>query len=103
MLHDRSDDECMHVLKKCREAVPKETGKVIIVETVIVEGEEDEYSDTKLALDMVMMAHTHKGKERTIEEWDLVIKGAGFSSFTVKHISSIFSVIVACISPICFV
>ncbi|KAG6411986.1 hypothetical protein SASPL_124643 [Salvia splendens] len=94
--HDRSDDECVHVLTKCREAVPKETGKVIIAEAVIVEGEEDKYSDVKLALDMVMMAHTEKGKERTLEEWDCVIKRAGFSSYTVKHIGSIFSIIVAC-------
>ncbi|KAL1565872.1 acetylserotonin O-methyltransferase-like [Salvia divinorum] len=95
VLHDWSDDECVQILTKCREAVPKVTGKVIIAEAVIAEGEEDGYSDVKLALDMVMMAHTDKGKERTFEEWDLVIKGAGFSSFTVKHIASIFSIIEA--------
>ncbi|XP_057805913.1 acetylserotonin O-methyltransferase-like [Salvia miltiorrhiza] len=95
VLHDWSDDECVQILRNCREAIPKETGKVIIAEAVIVDGEEDKYSDARLALDMVMMAHTDKGKERTIEEWDFVIKGAGFSRYTVKHIGSIFAVIEA--------
>ena len=95
VLHDWSDEECVKILEKCREAVPKETGKVIIAELVIVEGEEDKYTDARLALDMAIMVHTHKGKERTNEEWDLVIKGAGFSSYTVKDIGSIFSIIEA--------
>ncbi|KAL8540048.1 hypothetical protein ACS0TY_001587 [Phlomoides rotata] len=32
VLHDWSDDECVAILRKCREAIPKETGKVIIAE-----------------------------------------------------------------------
>ncbi|XP_047964656.1 acetylserotonin O-methyltransferase-like [Salvia hispanica] len=95
VLHDWSDFECMKILTKCREAVPKETSKVIIAEAVIVEGEEDKYTDARLALDMMIMVHTDKGRERTVEEWDLVIKGAGFSSYTVKHIGSIISIIEA--------
>lgn len=95
-LHDWSDEECVEILRKCREAVPEEKGKVIIAEAVIVEGEEDDkYSNVRLALDMVMMAHTEKGKERSLQEWEAVIKGAGFSRYTVKHIGSIISVIEA--------
>ncbi|XP_041996854.1 acetylserotonin O-methyltransferase-like isoform X2 [Salvia splendens] len=90
-----ADAAFIKILTKCREAIPKETGKVIIAEAVIVEGEEDKYRDVKLALDVAMLSHTEKGKERTIEEWDLVIKGAGFSSFTVQHIGSIISIIEA--------
>ncbi|KAK6117681.1 hypothetical protein DH2020_048578 [Rehmannia glutinosa] len=62
VLHDWSDDECIDILRKCREAIPKDMGKVMIAEAVIKEGEEDKYNDVRLALDMVMLAHTEKGK-----------------------------------------
>lgn len=95
VLHDWSDEECIEILRKCREAVPKETGKVIIAEAVIGEGEADKYDDVRLALDMVMLAHTERGKERSIEEWEYVLNGAGFTRYTVKHIGYVISIIEA--------
>ncbi|KAL0376264.1 UNVERIFIED_CONTAM: Acetylserotonin O-methyltransferase [Sesamum calycinum] len=91
-----------HVQGNMFEIVPKadaaflmDTGKVIIAEAVIDEGEEDKYMDVRLALDMVMLAHTEKGKERTIEEWEYVVNAAGFTRFTVKRIQATISVIKA--------
>ncbi|KAM7470958.1 hypothetical protein LguiA_009141 [Lonicera macranthoides] len=95
VLHDWGDDECIQILKKCREAIPKEKGKVIIVEAVMEEEEENKYKDLGLMLDMVMMAHTNIGKERTLKEWAYVLSQAGFSRHTVKHIEAVQSVIVA--------
>lgn len=97
VLHDWSDEECINILKRCREAIPKENGKVIIVEAVIEEGEKNKnkYKDVGLMLDMVMMAHTNFGKERTMKEWEYVIKMAGFNSFNVKSINAVQCVIVA--------
>ncbi|GFQ07234.1 (r s)-reticuline 7-o-methyltransferase [Phtheirospermum japonicum] len=95
VLHDWSDDECIHIMRKCRDAIPKETGKVIIAEAVIREMEEDKYNNIRLGLDMVMLAHTGKGKERTIKEWEYVVNEAGFSRYTVKHIDATISVIEA--------
>ena len=46
-------------------------------------------------LDMVMMAHTTTGKERTLKEWDYVLKKAGFNRYTVKPIRAVKSVIEA--------
>lgn len=90
VLHDWSDEECIQILKKCREAIPKENGRVIIVEAVIEEGgEQDRLKDVGLMLDMVMMAHTNLGKERTLKEWEYVIKMAGFSTYTVKVIPNV--------------
>ncbi|KAI3736432.1 hypothetical protein L6452_15973 [Arctium lappa] len=92
VLHDWGDEECIEILKKCREAIPQDTGKVIIVEAIV--GQEDhEYKDVVLMLDMVMMAHTTKGKERTLKEWSYVLHEAGFSRYTIKHIQSYHSVI----------
>ncbi|XP_047973193.1 acetylserotonin O-methyltransferase-like [Salvia hispanica] len=97
VLHDWNDEECIAILRKCKEAIKE---KVMIVEAVIgeeeeeEEEEEDKYSDVRLALDMVMLAHT-SGKERTLKEWEFVVKEAGFSRFTVKHIKAIPAVIEA--------
>ncbi|KAK4380874.1 Acetylserotonin O-methyltransferase [Sesamum angolense] len=58
ILHDWSDSLCIDILKKCKEAVPADTGKVIIVEAVIDEEGGDEYTGARLALDMTVMAVT---------------------------------------------
>ncbi|XP_008236133.1 PREDICTED: (RS)-norcoclaurine 6-O-methyltransferase-like [Prunus mume] len=76
VLHDWEDDECISILKKCREAIPEDKGKVIIIEAVIDEKDEKEDSEltnVRLMLDMVMMAHTNTGKERTLKEWGYVL------------------------------
>ncbi|KAM4089487.1 hypothetical protein ACB094_07G155900 [Castanea mollissima] len=95
VLHDWGDNECIQILKKCREAVLENKGKVIIVDAVIEEAEKDKLTDVKLALDMAMMAHTNRGKERTLKEWGFVLGEAGFSRYTVKTIHAVQSVIEA--------
>ncbi|KAF5205264.1 O-methyltransferase protein [Thalictrum thalictroides] len=96
VLHDWSDYECVQILSKCREAVlDADKGKVIIVEAVIREDDDSEFKHVGLMLDMIMMAHTNSGKERTQEEWGSILTKAGFSRFTVKPIHAVQSVIVA--------
>ncbi|PRQ25048.1 putative O-methyltransferase COMT-type, S-adenosyl-L-methionine-dependent methyltransferase [Rosa chinensis] len=96
VLHDWGDEECIRILKKCKEAIPEDKGKVIILEAVIEEDEiKDELTDVRLMLDMVMMAHTSTGKERTLKEWGYVIGEAGFSRHTVTPINAVQSVIQA--------
>ncbi|XP_073308963.1 flavonoid 4'-O-methyltransferase 3-like [Primulina huaijiensis] len=96
VLHDWSDEECIRILRNCMDAIPKDKGKVIIVEAVVRESEEDdEYIEFRFALDMVMMAHTERGKERTCKEWKHLINEAGFTKYTLKHIKAIVSVIEA--------
>ncbi|KAG2706107.1 hypothetical protein I3760_05G088700 [Carya illinoinensis] len=97
VLHDWGDNECIQILKKCRESIPEGKGKVIIVEAVIDQEAKisDKLTDVRLALDMIMMAHTTTGKERTLEEWGLVLGKAGFSKYTVKPIRAVQSVIEA--------
>ncbi|GLT86034.1 hypothetical protein SLE2022_041970 [Rubroshorea leprosula] len=96
-LHDWDDQECIKILKNCREAIPVEKGKVIIAEAVIgEEREEDDKLDfVRLMLDMVMMAHTSKGKERTLKEWDYVLTKAGFRRYNIRHIRAASSLIEA--------
>lgn len=98
VLHDWGDDDCIRILKKCREAIPIDKGKVIIVEAVIDEKDEkanSKLTNARLMLDMVMIAHTGTGKERTMEEWEYVLGEAGFSRHTITPIHAIQSVIQA--------
>nr|QAX90922.1 caffeic acid O-methyltransferase [Catalpa bungei]QAX90944.1 caffeic acid O-methyltransferase [Catalpa bungei] len=95
VLHDWSDDICLDILKKCKEAIPVDTGKVIIVEVVIDEEGRDEYTGTRLAMDLAIMTATIKGKERTNKEWAQLLNAAGFSRHIIKHMKAIESVIEA--------
>ena len=81
-------------MKNCREAISKDKGKVIIVEAV-VEEKEDKLGHVRLMLDMVMMAFTNNGKQRTSKEWAHLLREAGFSRYTVTQIKSVKSVIEA--------
>ncbi|XVE48795.1 hypothetical protein DITRI_Ditri01bG0031400 [Diplodiscus trichospermus] len=95
VLHDWDDEECIKVLKKCKEALPQDKGKVIIVEVMLEEDKDDKLDFVRLMLDMVMMAHTTKGKERTLKEWSYVLQESGFTRFNVKPIHAVQFVIEA--------
>ncbi|KAF8020623.1 hypothetical protein BT93_G1152 [Corymbia citriodora subsp. variegata] len=96
VLHDWSDNECIQILKNCKEAISEsKSGKVILVEAVINEKEDDKFTDVRLTLDMVMMAHTSGGKERTEKEWAHVLRQAGFAKYTIKPVRAIQSIIEA--------
>ncbi|KAL9238418.1 hypothetical protein vseg_012841 [Gypsophila vaccaria] len=95
VLHDWGDEECIQILKNCKEAIPKDKGKVIILEGVLAEETSDQLEDARLMLDMVMMAHTTNGKERTFNEWSDVLLKAGFSRVDVTPIHAVQSVIEA--------
>lgn len=96
VLHDWDDDECIQILKNCRKVIPQDKGKVIIVETIIeAEERDDKFEFVRLMLDMAMMAHTSKGKERSLKEWEYVLRQAGFSRYSVKPIHAVQSVIEA--------
>ncbi|XP_022135685.1 desmethylxanthohumol 6'-O-methyltransferase-like [Momordica charantia] len=95
ILHCWDDEECIKILKNCKEAIPKSRGKVIIVEIVIDEKEKSKTSDMRLMLDMAMMARFKKGKERTADEWAYLLNEAGFSRHTITPIGGLPSLIQA--------
>ncbi|OVA16209.1 O-methyltransferase [Macleaya cordata] len=94
ILHDWNDDECIQILKKCKEALPREGGKVIIVDVVLDMDMSHPYSKIRFTLDLDMMLNTG-GKERTVEEWKKLIDAAGFASYKITQISAVQSVIEA--------
>nr|AKN79309.1 caffeovl-CoAO-methyltransferase 1 [Betula platyphylla] len=85
ILHDWSDEECVNILKRCKEAITSEgkEGKVIIIDMVInEEKDEDDVTKTKLFFDMLMMVMTN-GKERNKKEWEKLFLEAGFSHYKI--------------------
>ncbi|XP_057479512.1 caffeic acid 3-O-methyltransferase-like [Actinidia eriantha] len=81
--HNWSDEHCLKFLKNCHDSLPDD-GKVIISECILPVA-----PDTGLAtkivfhVDVIMLAHTPGGKERTEKEFEALSKGAGFEGFRV--------------------
>ncbi|KAL4290231.1 hypothetical protein GQ457_14G021770 [Hibiscus cannabinus] len=103
ILHDWNDDECMKILKRCKEAISKQCKgvmikkKVMIVDMVVMDNEKanEENSkslETQLFLDMLMMV-VLTGRERREEEWAKLFCEAGFSDYKIIPILGLRSLI----------
>ncbi|KAK4441445.1 8-hydroxyquercetin 8-O-methyltransferase [Sesamum alatum] len=91
IFHDWSDEECIKLLGKCKEAIMEKGGKVIIVEMVLGDEKEDNY-ETQVLFDMLMMADV-SGKERTEKEWAALFLAAGFTNYNIIPVLGLRSVI----------
>ncbi|KAF9607523.1 hypothetical protein IFM89_036885 [Coptis chinensis] len=95
MLHNWHDKECITILKKCKEVIPQDKGKEIILDIVTDQNEQDDdLTRAKMNLDIGMMV-TSGGRERTENEWEVLLKLAGFSRHEIIPIMAVQSVIVA--------
>ncbi|XP_042062990.1 8-hydroxyquercetin 8-O-methyltransferase-like [Salvia splendens] len=96
IFHDWSDEDCIKILERCKEAIissKKKGGKVIIVEMVVdCQKQEDEGIETQLCMDMLMMTVT-TGKERSEKEWAKLFHAAGFPNYKITPILGLRSVI----------
>ncbi|XP_027908700.1 probable O-methyltransferase 3 [Vigna unguiculata] len=90
ILHDWNDEQCVRILKKCKEGVKK---KVIAID-MVMESEKLDYesTETQLMVDMVVMV-LYPGKERTEKEWAKIIFSAGFSDYKITPIVGLRSLI----------
>ncbi|XP_073310754.1 caffeic acid 3-O-methyltransferase-like [Primulina huaijiensis] len=89
VLHDWSDTQCLKILKRCHEALPN-NGKIIILERILSETPGEDFI-CNLQTDMVMLAYSPGGKERTENEFHALAKQAGFKE----------SRKVCCVLPLC--
>ncbi|CAO2839166.1 unnamed protein product [Amaranthus hypochondriacus] len=96
ILHDWSDDLCVKILEKCKEAIGgSKGGKIVIIDMVV---DPNNYTSNeslnKLLLDMQMMNLMIGGKERTEQQWKTIFINAGFSHYNILPSQSPQSVIV---------
>lgn len=73
IIHDWDDEKATRILKNIRSQIPQ-NGRVIIVDAVVPEGDEPDFSKF---FDLNMMVMTG-GKERTAREFDELLAAAGF-------------------------
>ncbi|XP_027348778.1 probable O-methyltransferase 3 [Abrus precatorius] len=96
ILHDWNDEECVKILKNCKEAITSEgeNRKVIIIDIVMgnEKGDSNESIETQLLFDMLMMALL-TGKERNEKEWAKLIYSAGFSDYKITPVLGVRSLI----------
>ncbi|RDX96759.1 putative O-methyltransferase 3, partial [Mucuna pruriens] len=91
ILHDWNDEECVDILKKCKQAIAGKgkEGKVIIIDMVVEnEKRDDESVETQLLFDMMMMVLV-KGKERNKKEWIKLISSAGYNNYKITPVNDI--------------
>ncbi len=73
VLHDWADEECITILRSCRQVIP-EKGKLLVIEGIIPLG--NAFSISKLLdLEVLLMGG---GKERTADEFERIFKASGF-------------------------
>ncbi|MED6147824.1 putative O-methyltransferase 3 [Stylosanthes scabra] len=85
ILHDWDDEECVKLLKKCKEAIMKKgkKGKVIIIDIVVGNENGDKESlGTQLLFDMAMMVLVN-GRERNEKEWAKLFFSSGFNNYKI--------------------
>ncbi|KAK9051267.1 hypothetical protein SSX86_027894 [Deinandra increscens subsp. villosa] len=95
ILHDWNDEECMKILKKCKEAIPSREngGKLIIIDMVVKAHEGDnELLKTQLFFDMIMLTFL-TGRERSEDDWAKLFLDVGFSNYKITPILGLRSLI----------
>ncbi|MED6196864.1 hypothetical protein PIB30_051292 [Stylosanthes scabra] len=96
ILHNWNDEECLKILRNCKEALRMSKGegsKVIVIDMVMGDEKRDHESvETQLFFDMMVMVYL-TGKQRNKEEWAKLIFSAGFSNYKIIPILGLRSLI----------
>ncbi|XLR21127.1 hypothetical protein HN51_067921 [Arachis hypogaea] len=94
ILHDWDDEHCVKILKKCKDAISKNTkgGKAIIIDFVINE-KQDEFGLTQMKLRMDIAMTSVNGKERSEEEFKKPFLEAGFQDYKIFPLTGMYSLI----------
>ncbi|KAJ4813408.1 O-methyltransferase [Rhynchospora pubera] len=96
VLHDWNDEDCVRILKRCKEAIESNNngGKVIAVDIIIgLESNDPIATETSLLHDISMMV-LFGSKERNKQEWHDIIIRAGYSDYKIYPVQlGIYSVV----------
>lgn len=97
VMHNWSDEECVKILQRCREAITDTNegrkGKVLIIDIVLGRDEEAaDMTEARLIFDVMMMVLL-TGRERTEKEWEKLFLEAGFMSYKITPLFGIRSLI----------
>ncbi|CAL4931289.1 unnamed protein product [Urochloa decumbens] len=93
-LHDWGDDECVKILKNCKQAVaPREDGgKIVIIDMVVGYGSQDiKQKEAQVFFDFYIMIIG--GAERDEQEWKDIFSRAGFTDYKIVSVLGVMSII----------
>ncbi|CAL4931430.1 unnamed protein product [Urochloa decumbens] len=94
ILHDWNHDECVKILKNCKQAIPPRDagGKIIIIDMVVgSEPSEIKHVETQVLYDLLIM--NINGVERDEQEWKKIFFEAGFKDYKIIPILGVRSII----------
>nr|WP_139830597.1 methyltransferase [Mycobacterium paraense] len=94
VLHDWSDERCVEILTRCREAMAPD-GRVAIIEFLVSARLDGWGHPSMVALMDLSMLAVAEGKERSLEDYDTLLWKAGLRRIAVRRLSSPQSVIEA--------
>ncbi|KAK7312833.1 hypothetical protein VNO77_37006 [Canavalia gladiata] len=96
IMHDWNDEQCVKILKNCKEAMKnKGKGQKVIIIDIVMEngkGEDKSVFETQLFSDSVVMV-LYPGKERNEKQWAKLIFSAGFSDYKITPVLGLRSLI----------
>ncbi|KAJ9170882.1 hypothetical protein P3X46_018946 [Hevea brasiliensis] len=95
IMHDWSHENCVKILKRCKEAIKgREGGKLIIIDMVMEtkQTEDHESNETELLFDMLMMV-LYNSQERNEKEWGQLFSDAGFGNYKIIPMLGLRSII----------
>ncbi|KAI5432251.1 Isoflavone-7-O-methyltransferase 9 [Lathyrus oleraceus] len=94
ILHDWTDEDCIKILEKCKEAITSDekVGKVILMEIVMNE-KKDDHQITQVKMQMDVNMACVNGKERNEEEWKKLFVEAGFKDYKISPLTELLSII----------
>ncbi|KAF2283279.1 hypothetical protein GH714_043636 [Hevea brasiliensis] len=96
IFHILDDEECLKLLKKCKEAIKnncERSGKVIIIDTVMEDRNWVKQSTETIQLYDLEMMVLVSGQERNEKEWAKLFFDAGFSSYKINPVLGLRSII----------
>ncbi|KAK4398081.1 Trans-resveratrol di-O-methyltransferase [Sesamum angolense] len=86
ILHDWNDEDCVKILKKCKDAIGSskdKAGKLVVIDMVMNSNRGNKKAaEDQLFYDMSMMVYLN-GRERTEEEWAKLFADAGFNGYKI--------------------
>ncbi|XP_021724758.1 trans-resveratrol di-O-methyltransferase-like [Chenopodium quinoa] len=88
ILHNWSDENCIKILKKCKEAIPsrEKGGKLLIIDMVVgIPTDNIIHFESQLLAD-VHMLYLFGEKERTEQQWKSLFDKAGFCDYNILPI-----------------
>ncbi|KAF2295038.1 hypothetical protein GH714_031191 [Hevea brasiliensis] len=95
IMHDWSHENCVKILKRCKEAIKgREGGKLIIIDMVMEtkQKEDHESNETELLFDLLMMV-LYNSQERNEKEWAQLFSDAGFGNYKIIPMLGLRSII----------